>query len=209
MFNIQNVSLKWTANLQPIPSRFELAVLYVLLGAHLVLGSSTGIPSGWVPFVTISFWMIVLWFVFRTALALIQFPAVCQRLSRWIEATSIVAAIVILYTTTIGLSARVYLSERHLREWAELAQSSKTKSRGEAIPCGLFTIQTMISKDGVTWMETDNGSRLFLFEYADVGCEHTGLVYSERGRPPMMPPAYGQSYYHHLYGPWWLWLDSR
>jgi hypothetical protein len=209
MFNIQNVSPKWTANLQPIPSRFELAVLYILLGAHLVLGSSTGIPSGWVPFVTISFWMIVLWFVFRAALALIQFRVVCQRLSRWIEAASILAVLVILHATTIGLCVRVYLSKRDLQMWAEQAQSFKTIWKGEAIPCGLFTIQSMFYKDGVTWMETDNGSRLFQFEYADVGCEHTGLVYSERGRPPMMSPAYGQSYYHHLYGPWWLWLDSR
>jgi hypothetical protein len=111
--------------LQPTPSRLELAVLYVLLGAHLILGSDAAILSGWLPFASISFGMIVLWFVFRVALALIQFRIVCQRLSRWIEAVSIVAVLVILHTTTIGLTARVYLSERHLREWALLAQSSK------------------------------------------------------------------------------------
>ncbi len=195
--------------LQPIPSRFELTVLYLLLGAHIVLGSDAAILSGWLPFVAISFWMIALWFVFRAALALIQFRVVCQRLSRWIEAISIVAVIVILHTTTIGLSARVYLSERHLREWAQLAQSSKKMWTGRGIPCGMFTIQTMVSKDGVTWMETVSGSRLFQFEFSDVGSEYAGLAYCERGRPPKLPPAYGQSYYHHLYGPWWLWLDSQ
>jgi hypothetical protein len=194
--------------LQPIPSHFELAVLYVLLGAHLVLGSGTGIPNGWLPFVAVSFWMIVVWFVFRAALALIQFRVVYHRLSRWIEVASIVAALVILHSTTIGLCVRVYLSERDLRMWAEQAHSSKTIWKGGTIPCGLFTIQSMIYKDGVTWMETDSGSRFFQFEYADVGCEHTGLAYSERGTPPVMPPAYGQSYYHHLYGRWWLWLNS-
>jgi hypothetical protein len=194
--------------IQPIPSRFELSVLYVLLGAHFVLGSSTGIPSGWLPFVAISFWVIVLWFVFRTALAVIQFRVVFQRLSRWIEAASVIAVLVILHTTTIGLCARVYLSERDLQMWAQQTQSVKGLWKVGAVPCGLFTFQSMIYKDGVTWMEADNGSRFFQLEYADVPCMHTGLAYSERGTPPRMPPAYGQSYYHHLYGPWWLWLDS-
>jgi hypothetical protein len=62
--------------IQPIPSRIELSVLYVLLGAHLVLGSGTGIPSGWMRFVAISFWAIMLWFLFRAALE--QFHKTCS-----------------------------------------------------------------------------------------------------------------------------------
>ena len=45
------------------PSRFELTVLYFLLGAHVVLASDAAIPSGWVMFAGVSLFIVAIWFL--------------------------------------------------------------------------------------------------------------------------------------------------
>ena len=182
------------------PSRFELTVLYFLLGAHVVLASDAAIPSGWLMFAGLSFFAVALWFAVRVGLAAWRFRVIRPRAMRWIESTLILAVYVLVHVTPLGIAARVYLSEGRLMEEVRLAQGRKREWHGgSGIPCGLFTVQAMIPHDDQTvWLETMSGSRLFESYPSMWG----GVVYCEHGHPP----PFGEIRYRHLYGPWWSWL---
>ena len=184
------------------PSRFELTVLYFLLGAHVVLASDAAIPSGWVMFAGISLFAVTLWFVIRLGLAAWRFRVIRPRATRWTEGTLILAVFVIVHATPVGVAARAYLSEGHLREQVRLAQAQKREWHGSGISCGLFTIQAMIPHDDhqTVWLETVSGSRLFESYPSMWG----GVVYCEQAQPP----PFGEIRYRHLYGPWWSWLQD-
>ena len=183
------------------PSRFELTVLYFLLGAHTILATDAAIPSGWLMFSFGSFIAVSLWLAIRVSLAAWNFRAIRLGASRWIEGTLVLAVLVTIHTTPIGVAARVYLSEQRLLEQVRLAQGLQREWRGgSVIPCGLLTVQAMIPGErGTVWLETVSGSRLF-----GRSTMWGGLVYCERGRPPY----FSESYYQHLYGPWWVWLQD-
>jgi hypothetical protein len=193
------------------PSRLELNGLYLLLGVHLVLASDAAIPDGWLGFAIVSFSLIVGWFSIRMIMALLRVRSVRPYYGRLIEAGCILAAVLVLHATTVALAARVYLSQPELRDLAMDSMTTRASrpflTRGG--PSGLFTIHAITSKGGVVWLGTVSGSRLFPYQYADQDCQHAGLAYCETGRPPAMPPSFSQSFYHHLYGPWWLWMDSE
>jgi hypothetical protein len=184
------------------PSRFELTVLYFLLGAHVVLASDAAIPSGWVMFALISFYAVTLWFVIRLALAAWQFRVACPRTMRWVESALILAVLVILHATPVGVAVRVYLSQEPLMEQVRLAQTREQDWHGSGIPCGLFTIQaTTTHKDQQTvWIETVSGSRVL----EDRPSLWGGILYCKQAQPP----PFGEIRYQHLYGPWWVWLQD-
>ena len=183
------------------PSRLELTLLYFLLGAHVVLASDAAIPSGWVMFAWLSFFGAGLWFVGRLVLAALQFRVIRPRARRWVESALILAVFFLIHATTVGVTARVYLSERRLMEQVRHAQDLKREWHGSGIPCGLLTVQATIPLgDRAVWLETVSGSRLFESYSGMCG----GIVYCERG----FPPPFGEIRYKHLYGPWWSFLQD-
>ena len=177
-------------------------MLYFLLGAHIILATDAAIPSGWVMFAFVSFMAVALWFAVRAGLVAWRFRAIRPRASRWIEAALVLAVLVTMHTTPIGVATRVYLSEERLLEQVRLAQGLQREWHGSGISCGLFTIQAMIPHDDhqTVWLETVSGSRLFESYPSMWG----GVVYCEQAQPP----PFGEIRYRHLYGPWWSWLQD-
>jgi hypothetical protein len=184
------------------PSRFELTVLYFLLGAHVVLASDAAIPSGWVMFAGISFYAVTLWFTIRLGMAAWRFRVARPRTMRWIESAVILAVLLIVHATPVGVATRVYLSQGPLMEQVRLAQTRSQDWHGSGIACGLFTIQatTTHTDQQTVWLETVAGTRLFGADSALWG----GVVYCQQAQPP----PFGEIRYRHLYGPWWTWLQD-
>lgn len=190
------------------PSHAELSGLSLVLGGHLILGTDAAIPAGWFPFVVVSLLVVGSIVVLRIMALPFVLPSRQALILRWVQFVVIVGAIVLLYTTNLGLKTRVLMSENSLREYVEWLSNAQQMRTTRSRSCGLFTIaaaymdKAVIKMEGskVVWLQTVNGRRLWQPPYG----LWAGVVYSE-GREP---PSTGESHYQHLFGPWWLWLED-
>jgi hypothetical protein len=186
------------------PSRVELSVLYVLLGAHLVIGTDAAIPHEWLSFVLGSLLLLGALILLRISLLVICriWPFAPSARWRWAEVVCIALGFAIIHTTSLGLILRVYASEHWLIRQVEEARASAMTEQRVRMPYGLFFVHDVHkSSSGVVWLTTVSlGSPLF----DSPSSIYAGLVYSQSDAPPPR----GESHYQHLYGPWWRWLQD-
>jgi hypothetical protein len=191
------------------PSRFELTLLYGLLGAHLVIGTDAAIPSGWFPFVWFTLLVIGGLALLRVTQALWTWRSARPPWLPWAELAGILGVLGLIYGTHSVLMIRIFLSEKSLlKQIAIIQEISAESSEESASSAGLFQIRAAYrnppgesgSEPGMIWLETVTGTRLLKAQ----DCMWAGLVYSEKG----IPPNFGDSSYEHLYGPWWLWVEG-
>ena len=146
------------------PSRFELSVLYVLLGVHLILGTDAAIPSGWVMFAGLSLFGVGLWSCGRLALVTLKWRMDRVTKVRCGELGGILLLLVLVHATNLGVMVRLYFSEQSLIDELRMVSGDRPLRNGN-IPRGLFTVQntfaTMEGETRVVWLETVSGSRLF------------------------------------------------
>lgn len=179
----------------PPPTTFEIALLYLGLGAYLLAASDASIATNLEPFVILFLLLAisligvrVLFLVRKDCLAILR-----RGKARWLALGLGGMFILLGQTTNLGLILRLRFSESAICEYIDSLPNQNHYSSRHSLPCGFFTILETDSDSGTVWLTTVHGQPFL-----------AGIVYCPIGTPQQI----GESEYQHLYGPWWRWLQD-
>jgi len=204
-----NSENKYVGNWLKAPTVIELLISFFLLGIIVAIATDAVVSLSYIKLVYFSILIIATVVIVRVGLFIltIRVKPKSKYYFRWVSLGFATVIMVIITTTNLDLSLRVWLSRKSLEKEVQFVQSlspndQKRVLRLEPKSVALFNLRLyeVDNETGTIWFQTAYGRDVFPPPYSLLG----GIVYKKQGEPPER----GETTYQHLYGPWWRWLQD-